>query len=46
MEGGKGTGISKAKGIVKQTGGGDDILSAAGLKFQKELYDADLDTEG
>jgi len=45
---GKGTGKenSKGKGIVKQTPGGDDISRAVALQLQKEMSEADSDTEG
>jgi len=43
---GKGKGNGKGKGIVKQTPGGDDICRAIALQLQKEMYEADLDTEG
>jgi len=43
---GKGKGNGKEKGIVKQTPEGDDISHAVALKWQKELYEADLHTEG
>jgi len=48
MEEGKveGKGNGKGKGIVKQTPGGDDISPAIALQLQKELYEADSDTEG
>jgi len=36
----------KGKGIVKQTPGGDDISRAVALQWHKEMYKADLDTEG
>jgi hypothetical protein len=42
----KGKGNGKGKGIVKQTTGGDDISRAVALQLQKELYEADSDTEG
>jgi len=43
---GKRKGNSKGKGIVKQTPGGDDISRAIALQLQKEMYEADKDTEG
>jgi len=43
---GKGMGNSKGKGIVKHTPGGDDISRAGALQLQKEMSEADLDTEG
>ena len=43
---GKGKGNSKGKGIVKHTPGGDDISRAVALQLQKEMYEADSDTEG
>jgi len=43
---GNGKGNGKEKGIVKQTPGGDDISRAIDLKLQKEMYEADSDTEG
>jgi hypothetical protein len=42
----KGKGNSKGKGIVKQTPGGDDISRAGAFQLQKEMYEADSDTEG
>jgi len=42
----KGQGNSKGKGIVKQTPGGDDISRAVALQLQKEVWEADLNTEG
>jgi len=42
----KGNGKGKGKGIVKQTPGGDDICGAVALQLQKEMSEADLDTEG
>jgi len=36
----------KGKGIVKRTPGGDDISHAVALPLQKEMYEADSDTEG
>jgi len=42
----KGNGNGKRKGIVKQTPGRDDISRAIALQLQKEMYEADLDTEG
>jgi len=45
-EEGKGKGNGKGKGIVKQTPGGDDITCAVALQLQKEMYEADSDTEG
>jgi len=46
MEEEKGKGNGKGKGIVKQTPGGDDISCAVALQLQKEMYEADSDTEG
>jgi len=43
---GNGKGHGKGKGIVKQTTGGDDISCAVTLQLQKEMYEADWDTEG
>jgi len=43
---GKGNGNSKGKGIVKQTPGGDDISCAIAVELQKEMYEADSDTDG
>jgi len=43
---GKGKGNGKGKGIFKQTPGGDDISHAVPLQLQKEMSEADLDTEG
>jgi len=43
---GKGKGNSKGKGIVKQTPGGDDISCAVALQLQKQIYEAESDTEG
>jgi len=43
---GKGKGNGKGKRIVKQTPGGDDISRAVALQLQKEMSEADLDTEG
>jgi len=43
---GKGNGKGKGKGIVKQTPVGDDISRAVALQLQKEMSEADLDTEG
>jgi len=43
---GKGKGYSKEQGIVKQTPGGDDISCTVALQLQKEISEADLDTEG
>jgi hypothetical protein len=45
-EEGKGKTHSKGKGIVKQTPGGDDISHAVTSQLQKEMYEADSDTEG
>jgi len=44
-EEGKGNGNGKGKGIVKQTPGGDDISQAVDLQLQKEIYEADSETE-
>jgi len=46
MKEGKGKGNCKGQGIGKQTPGGDDISRAVALQLQKEMYEADLDTEG
>jgi len=43
---GKGKGNGKGKGIVIHTPGGDDISRAVALQWQKEMSEADLDTEG
>jgi hypothetical protein len=43
---GKGKGNGKGKGIVIHTPEGDDISRAVALQLQKELSEADLDTEG
>jgi len=43
---GKGKGNGKGKGIVKHTPGGDDIPRAVAVQLQKEMYEADSDTEG
>jgi len=43
---GKGKGNGKGKGIVKQTPAGGDISRAVALQLQKEMSEADLDTEG
>jgi len=43
---GKGKGNGKGKGIVKQTPEGGDISRAVALQLQKEMSEADLDTEG
>jgi len=43
---GKGKGNGKGKGMVIQTPGGDHISGAVDLQLQKEMYDADMDTEG
>jgi len=43
---GKGKGNGKGKSIVKQTPGGDDISRAVAVQLQKEMYQADSDTEG
>jgi hypothetical protein len=45
-EEGKGKGNGPGKGIVKQTPGGDDISRAIAWQLQKEMYEADSDTEG
>ena len=42
---GKGNGKRKGKGIVKQTPVGDDISRAVALQLQKEMSEADLETE-
>jgi len=42
----KGKGNSKGKGIVIHTPGGDDISRAVALQLQKDMSEADLDTEG
>jgi len=36
----------KGKGIVEQTPGGDDISCAIALQLQKEMYEANSETEG
>jgi hypothetical protein len=46
MEEGKGKGDDKGKGNVEQTPGEDDISCAVALQLQKEMYEADSDTEG
>jgi len=33
------------KGIVKRTPGGDDLARTVALQLQKEMYEADSDTE-
>jgi hypothetical protein len=43
---GKGKRNDKGKGILKQTPGGDDISRAVAVQLQKEMYEADTDTEG
>jgi len=43
---GKGKGNGEGKGIVKQTPGGDDISRAIAVQLQKEMNEADSDTEG
>ena len=43
---GKGKGNGKGTGIVEQTLGGDDISHASAVQLQKEMYEADSDTEG
>jgi hypothetical protein len=43
---GKGKGNGKGKGIINHTPGGDDISPAVALQLQKEMSEADLDTEG
>jgi len=43
---GKGKGNGNGKCIVEQIPGGDDISRAVALLSQKEMYEADLDTEG
>jgi len=43
---GKGKGNGKGQGIVEPTQGGDDISCAIALQWQKELFEADKDTEG
>jgi len=43
---GMGKGNGKGKGIVKQTPGGDDISHDVAFQLQKEMSQADLDTEG
>jgi len=42
----KGKGNGKWNGIVKQTAGGDDISRAVALQLQKDMSEADLDSEG
>jgi len=46
MDEGKGMGHSKGKHNVIQTPGGDDISRAVTFQLQKDMYEADLDTEG
>ena len=43
---GKGNGNCKGKGTVKQTPGGGDISHSVALRLQKEMYEADSDTQG
>jgi len=43
---GKGKGNVKGKGIVKHTPWGDEISCAVALQLQKEMAEADLNTEG
>jgi len=45
-EEGKGKGNGKRKDIFKHTPGGDDISCAIALQLQKEMNEADSDTEG
>jgi len=45
-EKGKGKGNGKGKGVVELTPGGDDISRAVTLQLQKEMNEADSDTEG
>jgi hypothetical protein len=44
-EKGKGKRNGKVKGIVKRTSGGDDSYCAVALQLQKEMNNADSDTE-
>jgi hypothetical protein len=43
---GKGKGNGTGKGIVKHTPGGDDMSRAIPFQLQKEMSEADFDTEG
>jgi hypothetical protein len=43
---GKGKVNGKGKGIVKQTPGEVDISRAVAVQLQKEMFEADSDTEG
>jgi len=43
---GKGKGNGEGKGSGKQTPGGDDISRTVALQLQKEMHEADSDTEG
>ena len=43
---GKGKGNGKVRGIVQQTPGGGDISRAVALQLEKEMSEADQDTEG
>ena len=43
---GKGKRNGKGTGIVEQSPEGDDISRAIALQLKKEMYEADLDTEG
>jgi len=43
---GNGKGNSTGKGNIEQTPGGDDISRAIALRLQKEMNEADSDTEG
>ena len=43
---GKGKGNTKGKCIVERTPEGDDISRAIALQLRKEMYEADVDTEG
>jgi len=46
MEEGKGMENGKWKGIVKPTAGGDDGFRVIAFQLQKDMYEADSDTEG
>jgi len=43
---GKGKGNGKGKSIVTQTPGGDHIPRPIAVQLQREMYEADSDTEG
>ena len=45
-QGGKGKGNGKGKGIVKRTSAGVDISHAIASQLQKEMSEAESDTEG